>query len=212
MTHAQIEGDAPTRNADRICIESSKGRGQLPLLPPRRPAAAVTAERLRELLDYNRETGEFRRKISGSNRVKPGAIAGSLMGEGYLLSYVDGRRYLNHRLAWLYVHGHWPAAHVDHINGVRSDNRLANLREASHAQNLAHRVKLDKDNKSGYRGVSWCKEKRKWAAEVRHNGQRRRLGRFDNIEDAAKAYDAAAREMFGEFYSGNALQNQPVTV
>jgi hypothetical protein len=172
----------------------------------------LTAERLREVLDYNPGTGEFRRKISGSNRVKPGAVAGSLMGLGYLLSYVDGCRYLNHRLAWLYVHGYWPAAHIDHINGVRSDNRLANLREASHAQNLAHRVKLDKDNRSGYRGVSWCKARRKWSAEVRHNGQRRRLGRFDNIEDAAKAYEAAARELFGGFYSGNAAQNQTVEI
>lgn len=90
----------------------------------------------------------------------------------------------------------WPL--VDHINGDGLDNRRANLREATNAQNMRNKG-LYRNNSSGFKGVSWQKECRKWQAGIRLDGTRRHLGLFLVAEDAAAAYDEAARELHGEF-------------
>jgi len=93
---------------------------------------------------------------------------------------------------------------VDHINGNRLDNRKANLRICTHAQNRAN-SKTPTTNKSGYKGVSWCKRDNRWIAFIRDNGRSKNLGRFDDIVEAAKAYNNAAKLIFGDYARLNEL-------
>lgn len=153
-------------------------------------AAALTVGRLRELLSYDPETGEFRRLVVLSNSSKIGQTVGVALRGRYAKICVDGVRYYAHRLAWLHIHGCWPKEQVDHINGDRSDNRLANLRECTNAensQNAGTRV----NNTSGLMGIHWCNTRRRWVAQIRQNGKIRGLGRFSSREEAQAAYISA---------------------
>jgi hypothetical protein len=133
-----------------------------------------------------------------TNSVKPGDVAGHLTAQGYWRISVDGRRYLAHRLAWLYVHGEWPAAQIDHVDLDKSNNRFANLREATNAQNKAN-TRARKDNTSGFKGASWDKRSGRWRARICVVGKDSHLGFFDSAETAHAAYCQAANEAFGEF-------------
>jgi hypothetical protein len=103
-----------------------------------------------------------------------------------------------HRLAWLWVHGRWPGCEIDHINSDGLDNRIQNLREATHAQNQRNQSKRS-DNTSGLKGVSWHKRGKKWKAQICHMGKWHALGLYDCSEEAHKAYVAAAHRFHGEF-------------
>lgn len=163
----------------------------------------VTAGRLRSLLDYDPETGIFTWKPrAGAHRSwntkyanKP---AGSKNNYGYLTTAIDGKTYTLHRLAWLFVHDGMPTVDIDHINRVKSDNRIANLRPATDSENLAN-ARIYSNNTSGFKGVSWCKRAKKWKAHIRKNGHLYYLGSFDNAEDASGAYLIEAEKLFGEF-------------
>jgi hypothetical protein len=146
--------------------------------------------KLHELLHYDTETGVFIWRQS-RHGVAQGQIAGSIGRYGYWSITLDHKRYLAHRLAWLYVHGKWPADCIDHINRIRTDNRLINLREATRAQNRQN-ISLDRRNKSGARGVSFDYANKKWRASISVNGKAKNLGRYPSIEDAAAAYAKAA--------------------
>lgn len=146
----------------------------------------ISQERLIELLIYDPETGAFTWRTQFNNCVKKGSLAGTLCTSGYVLICLDGRRYKAHRLAWLYVYGRFPSKDIDHINRVRSDNRILNLREASDHQNGQNRS-INKNNKSGFKGVCWHKATGKWQASIRVNYKTIHLGLFDTIELAAKA-------------------------
>jgi len=93
--------------------------------------AKLTAERLRERLRYDAETGAFTRRV-GSGHARAGEMAGTVHSTGYVRITIDGGKYTAHHLAWLYVHGVWPSDQIEHINRKRSDNRIANLRERRH--------------------------------------------------------------------------------
>jgi hypothetical protein len=153
----------------------------------------ITQERLKSLLSYDPDTGEFRWLVNRTAGVKAGDKAGSLDTERYLVMRVDGRYYRGHRLVWLYVYGKWPSRFLDHINGDPSDNRLANLREATPAQNNVNR-RRDRRNKSGKTGVTWCNKSKKWRADIGQNGAILRLGRFDTLDAAIAARVKAERE------------------
>jgi hypothetical protein len=157
----------------------------------------LDAARLRETLAYDPVTGIFTRRVSNLARWKVGSEAGSLHSLGYRIIAVDGVMYRAHRLAWLYVHGQWPDGLLDHANGDRADNRIANLRPATVSQNKAN-SKLRSDNKSGFKGV-YASELGGWRAEIRCDGKLHYLGRFGTPELAHAAYVAAARRFFGEF-------------
>lgn len=161
--------------------------------------AELTQARLIELLDYNPETGVFKRR-SDRGGYAAGSIAGADNNLGYVILNVDRRRYLAHRLAWLYVHGRWPAADLDHKNMDRSDNRLCNLREATRGENMRN-VRAHKNNKSGLKGVSFDRRRKiiKWQASIKVLGARRWLGSFETPELAHAAYVDAARELHGDF-------------
>lgn len=154
----------------------------------------LTAARLREMLSYDPETGIFRRLVGVSANAKAGDIAGSKNSSGYLQIAIDGRCYQAHRLAWLHVHGEWPAKNLDHVNGVRSNNPIANLREASHAENHQNRG-INRNNTSGHPGVTWNLRDSKWRAEIKVSGRKHELGRFANIEDAIAARTKAKAAM-----------------
>ena len=156
------------------------------------PTNELTAEKLRELLHYEPETGIFTRKVSTAHNVKVGDVAGSQDRHGYLRIMVQSRRYKAHRLAWLYVYGEWPTDQIDHINRIRADNRIANLREVTNKQNLQNAGKSS-HNTSGHTGVYWYKRDSKWVAHIRHNHKLIHLGYFNTIEEAIAARKAAEK-------------------
>ena len=146
----------------------------------------ITQEYLKSQLHYNKETGIFTRLVSQSNRIKVGSVAGSWDNEGYLRISVGGKRYLSHRLAWLYINGQLPKLQIDHINHNRSDNRIANIREVTQQDNLKNKS-IQKNNNSGHPGVTWHKLHKKWSAQISIKGKYKHLGWFANIEDAINA-------------------------
>ena len=156
------------------------------------PTNELTAEKLRMLLHYEPATGIFTWKVRAANSVKVGDIAGCPDGQGYLRVRVQSQRYRAHRLAWLYMYGEWPEDQIDHINRVRTDNRICNLREVTNKQNGQNAGKYS-HNTSGHTGVSWNKHRSKWRAHIRHSQKSIRLGDFTNIEDAIAARKAAEK-------------------
>lgn len=146
----------------------------------------LTAERLREVVDYDAETGAFTRKVRTSGNTQVGRVVGNKSGTGYLYASVLGRRYSMHRLAWLYVRGRWPNGCIDHINGNRHDNRIRNLRECTKAQNQQNR-------KTGWGsskliGASFDRSRNKWVSQIKHSGKNEVIGYFDTDHEAHAAY------------------------
>jgi hypothetical protein len=157
----------------------------------------LTADRARSLFEYDPGTGIVRNKV-GRGRVRAGDLAGWVRQDGYHVIVVDGEPYTGHRIAWLLAYGEHAKEEIDHINGRTADNRLANLRLASRAQNNRN-VRVRKDNSSGFKGVSWHKAGKKWSAYIRVNGRTMALGLFHSIEEARNARVEAERVYFGEF-------------
>ncbi len=157
----------------------------------------VTSERLRELLSYNPDTGMF---VWLVNRrcVRAGSVAGAVNSHGYIAIMVDGMLYTAHRLAFLWMHGVFPDRELDHINRDRADNRHANLRLATSAQNKAN-TGIRRDNSSGFRGVSYCKVRKKYLAQIAHNGKKKNLGRYSTLSEAVNAYESASTRLHGDF-------------
>lgn len=153
----------------------------------------LTAERLRELLSYDPSTGIFRWNVSRGGPYCAGKTAGTPHCKGYVSITLLGKSYLAHRLAWLYVHGQWPEEQIDHVNGVRNQNNIDNLRKATPAEQQQN-LTIRKNNKSGYAGVSWSAKKQRWAAHIRVNKKSKYLGYFDTAEEAAGAYKKAKAE------------------
>lgn len=159
----------------------------------------LTAYRLRELLHYDKESGEFvrikRSKDVGRGGGSVGKVAGGIDDQGYVRIMVDSVRHKAHRLAVLYMTGSMPADEVDHINGNRSDNRWVNLREATKAENMQNVRRAHANNSTGVLGVSFENDRRKWKAHICVNGRKRTIGRFTTQEAAHAAYLQAKRVM-----------------
>ena len=146
----------------------------------------LTQKRLMELLDYNPETGVFRWRVPRTNRVKPGQVAGYRNNLGYVSVVVDGKGYLAHRLAWLYIHGYFPENEIDHIDRNPNNNRIANLREVSRQCNLRN-CKKRIDNQSGITGVGWAKREQRWRARINVNHNDIHIGYYKTRKKAAFA-------------------------
>jgi hypothetical protein len=158
----------------------------------------ITIERLREVLDYDPETGNLIWRVRLNSRAPVGAIAGCICKHrGYRVMSVDKRFYPVHRLIWLHVHGVWPANEIDHVNGIKHDNRISNLREATHAQNC--RNIAPKKSKSGAKGVRYNELARKWQARIVYDHKEISLGYFHAKDAAIAAREAAELQYFGEF-------------
>ena len=155
--------------------------------------AELTHQRLRELLEYNPETGVFTWKVDRGNQfTRPGMVAGSVFKEGYIRVFVDGKNHMAHRLAWLHVHGEWPAGEIDHINGVKDCNSIANLRDVTHSVNQQNRRKCTKHNKCGLLGV--FRSYAGWRSVIQVGGRTVHLGLFDTKEQAHASYLEAKRD------------------
>lgn len=171
----------------------------------------ITQSQLQEVLYYDADTGIVRWRIT-RGKAKADSIADhpNVYRRGSRCVWLGGqaknggRFYPTHRLAWLYVHGCWPAGEIDHINGDAGDNRLSNLREATSSQNKMNSRRSSR-NKSGIKGVSFDTTRGKWMAAIKAGSYRRNLGRFDTKEAAAEAYRVAALDLHRDFARVNEL-------
>lgn len=142
----------------------------------------LTQDRLKELLQYDADTGVFVYKIK-RQRCKVGAVAGTRDNRNYLTCSIDGKLYKLHRLAWLYVYGHWPNDQIDHIDHNPSNNAIANLRDVSCAQNQQNRAHKTK-SASGHLGVTWNKRDKRWQAHIELKGKSIHIGNYTDLDVA----------------------------
>lgn len=164
----------------------------------------LTADFVRSVLNYDSETGilswrerpEYPRKW---NTRYAGKVAGIIQPSGYVYIQVRGRvAYSGHRIAWLHFFGENPAAAIDHINGIRSDNRITNLRQASNSDNCCNKAK-QRNNKSGFVGVHFDAQHRMWRATINKDGFRHDVGFFADPEIAATARSNFLESIHGKF-------------
>ncbi len=151
----------------------------------------LTAERVRELLDYDPETGVLTWRVSSRGR-RAGAVAGTVK-PGEIQVNVEGRLYRAHRLIWLHVHGRWPEQHIDHIDGNPHNNAIGNLRDVSCSVNLQNK-RRGQGRTSDLLGVHRHRTGR-WGAQIKLGGTHRWLGLFGTPEEAHAAYVKVKREL-----------------
>ncbi len=152
-------------------------------------------ERLKEILDYNEETGEFRWKVRPAHRIHIGDIAGSK--KLYIMIVVDGITYMAQRLAWMYITGEDPGElQIDHKDNNEHNNKFNNLRKASPPQNKSNQG-ARKDSKLGLKGVQQIGNR--YRVQIQKNGKRHHIGVYDTPEEAHKAYCEAADKLHGEY-------------
>lgn len=153
--------------------------------------AILTQDRLKQVLHYNPDLGSFTRLLSVA-QAKCGSQAGSLT-VGYLAVRIDGTLHYCHRLAWLYMTGQMPEGQIDHINGVRTDNRWCNLRDVSRRTNQQNRRKPQANNSLGLLGV--YRNKGRFMSRIVLESGDHYLGTFDTPQQAHEAYLAAKRQL-----------------
>jgi len=151
----------------------------------------MNQEKLKQLLDYDPEIGVFTWVHRSNGRVPAGAVAGTRNHhKGYIYIKIGGKQYAAHRLAWLYMVGEWPEFEIDHHNHVKDDNRIKNLRPATHFEN-AHNQPMRKSNKSGVTGVCFHSRDGVWSAKITINYHQLSLGYFPGWFDAVCARKSA---------------------
>lgn len=162
-------------------------------------ATPPSFEQINEQLAYDPETGAITWRLSKKGNSGAGTSAGcNHPALGYVLIGVLRQRLYGHRIAWLLTHGHWPEHQIDHINGNRADNRLANLRECSHAENQQNG--LARRNRHGYPGVDQDPKTGKYRSRVVIGGVKHNMGGFDSPEQAHNAY-LEAKQRLHPFYA-----------
>jgi len=164
-------------------------------------------ELLRELFRYDRDTGLLIRNKPG-RKVRVGQAVGWPTPRGYLSTVINRSKYSVHRIIYAMAHGKDPGLYeIDHIDGDKQNNRLENLRLATRNQNLANGP-ANRNAACQFRGVSFFKPIKKWAAKIQFQNKSKSLGYFDSPEQAARAYDEAATRLFGEFARPNFPQER----
>jgi HNH endonuclease/AP2 domain len=163
----------------------------------------LTQQRLRTLLEYNPFTGEFINRVNRGRSYK-GQVAGGRSGRGYIYICIDQKKYLAHRLAWLYMTGSMPES-IDHRDGDLANNRWSNIRGATQSQNLMNR-KSPHQEVGLPRGVYYDSRRRKFAAAIQANRERFWLGYHGTAAEASRAYQEAAERLHGPF----AYHNRPL--
>jgi len=173
--------------ADRL-IPEHRNSHRLPpiLLRAAWEAGMIDLEIARKFLRYEPDTGFFFWVEKPSNAVRPGAKAGYVNWLGYVMIGLNGERSSAHRLAWAFMYGDYPSDElcVDHINGLKSDNRISNLRLLSNSHNQQNRRALPKKSSTGIRGVQWRPKTQSYQVRIMVNGKRIELGSYKRICDA----------------------------
>lgn len=159
--------------------------------------ALIDHARLLQVLKYDPETGIFTWLEKISIKVVVGRAAGGTNVGGYTVISLFGQFYYAHRLAWFYMTGEWPKQ-IDHADGDRSNNRFANLRRATHIQNILN-AKMAKNNTSGFKGVSWHKGAGKWMVQTYIDGVKIYLGLYEDPAEGYRAYERAVNNTHPEF-------------
>ncbi len=154
-----------------------------------------SVEELRLALSYDAETGILTRRVFVGGRYGglPGSVAGTKNEQGYVIVSHRCQRYRAHRIAWALVTGEWPSCEIDHINGIRDDNRWANLRDVASAINAQNKRRAQRNSKTGLLGASWSKREKAFVSRIKINGVYRYLGAFATAESAHAAYLLAKR-------------------
>jgi len=152
-------------------------------------------------VSYDSDTGLFTKTVTNRKRETTIKEAGWKDSRGYRRLKIQGQTVFAHRLAWALVHKRWPDGDIDHINGIKDDNRIENLRDVSKSINLQNRRTTTKDSSSGYLGVSWDKYCGKWKAQISVNGTKKHIGVYATEEEAYDAYLQQKREL----HEGNTL-------
>ena len=163
----------------------------------------ITQQRLHELFEY-RDDGNLIRKVSTTNRVKVGDVAGYRNNNNgrYYVTF-NKKNYLLHRWIFMYHHGYLTnGKDVDHIDGNPGNNRIENLREITHAQNLLN-SKIYHSNTSGIKGVYWNKQRCKWQVQLSIKGKVKYLGQYTTLEEAKAVIEKARNEHHGDFARHN---------
>ena len=155
----------------------------------------INQETVKNLFYYDVESGMLFWRIGNGRNVKPWQEAKALNGNGYCTAKVNGKSYLTHRLAWLYVYGEFPKEDIDHKNRIRNDNRLCNLRAVSRTDNCQN-ISLPSHNKSGHIGISWFKSHKSWTVYVKVNKKNKWLGNYKNLDDAIAARKAGEKQYY----------------
>lgn len=155
----------------------------------------ITQDYVKQLFEYR--DGALYWKVKPCKKVLIGEKAGNKREDGYCLTMINGKRYLNHRLIFLMHHGYFPQF-IDHIDGNPSNNTVENLRSATSIQNQ-HNRKLGKDNTSGVKGVSWVANRKNWEIRLRINNRRKYFGSFDDLELASLVAQEARDKYHGKF-------------
>lgn len=202
---AYVEADRRLRGEFAATLPAPEPISEMPIIMPD-AYPTLTQARLREVVDYDPETGIFRWKINGKqpgHKDRIGKVAGTFDSHRYLRLIFDGGDYYAHKMAWLYIHGYVPKGIVDHRNGKPWDNRLGNLREATSLENMRSKgvastkaSGLPKGVYRNYRGGV------RFKAVISVDRKNRYLGTFTTPEEAHAAYMTAARQFFGEFARG----------
>ena len=155
----------------------------------------ITQQLVKELFEYR--DGELYWKIRPAQRVRAGDKAGKIEKQGYKVVSIKSKFYKVHRIIFLMFHGYVPDI-LDHIDGNKLNNNINNLRPATHAQNCRN-AKIPKTNTSGYKGVTWDKENKKWMVQISVNGKNKKIGRFFDLELAGLAAEEARNKYHKEF-------------
>jgi hypothetical protein len=158
-------------------------------------AEMPTAERVRERLSYDADTGVFRWREMPRRRAMPNGDVAGCRSDGYVTIRLDGKILKAHRLAWLYVHGVWPTGLIDHINGDKQDNRIVNLRDVDQHINGHNRYSVR--NQFGVPGVYRVRTGR-YIAHIMIHRRTRHIGTFETVEEAIAARRAAERQVFAD--------------
>lgn len=150
----------------------------------------ITTERIRHLFTYDKAIGHLVRNFK-RGKALAGTFSSCTDRNGYIVIGVDGKIYKEHRLVWLYVNGEFPDGDLDHINRIKADNKIENLRCVNKCQNREN-IDVHKNNKCGVKGVWLHNQSGKWCASIGKNGKNIHLGSFNSIDEAAVAYKKAA--------------------
>ena len=154
----------------------------------------ITQDKVQSLFNYDPDIGIFIRKVKTTAKTKIGDVVGYDNKNGYKKISIDNKLYFSHRLAWLYVYGVWPEKGLDHINRNRSDNRLCNLRLANQSENTQNTA-IRKNNTSGYKGVTFCKNTNKWISQIMINYKHIYIGKYETPEIAYEQYINMAKKL-----------------